>query len=470
MPILSGGAQRASLRTPVAGTITWLRRPRPLLGALALALLLPLAPSTLAAAPAAAARACGTWRSQVTPPPSIRVLRTATGDVEEVHFATYVATVMASGEWPTHMPMAALEVGATAVKQYAWYYALRGHHRAGYRTRDGRCYDVRDDTMDQLYKPESVRPTQKQLRALAATWALSLRKNGRFFLTGYRAGTGVSCARDADGWRLYEASVVHCARKGWSRERIQERYYAPHLRFVWDYATATSLAAALAAAAEPVDRRAPVVLAPRVEVRKGALLDGLAGRVRWAAADAGLGLDGFEVQRRIDGGPWTDVTPEVQRARGINVPLDPTVRIEFRVRARDDAGNRSGWAPSDAVMPTVVESAAEVPAHGWTTVREAGASGGSVERATRRGAKVSLVFRGHGVAIVAPTGPAYGVVRIRERGITVATVNLRRLPKSDARVIWSRTWHGDRRHRIGLVVSRVSGGRHVDVDAFLILR
>ena len=97
-------------------------------------------------------------------------------------------------------------------------------------------------------------------------------------------------------------------------------------------------------------------------------------------------------------------------------------------------------------------------------------SGGTVERATKRGAKVSLVFRGHGVAIVAPTGPAYGVVRIRVQGITVATVNLAKLPKSDARVIWSRTWHGDRKHRVGLVVGRLTGGRHVDLDAFLVLR
>jgi hypothetical protein len=126
----------------------------------------------------------------------------------------------------------------------------------------------------------------------------------------------------------------------------------------------------------------------------------------------------------------------------LNVPLDLTVKVEFRVRARDDAGNLSSWAPSDAVLPAVVESRAEVPARGWSTVKDDGASGGSVERATKRGAKVSLVFRGHGVAIVAPTGPGYGVVRIRERGITVATVNLGRLPKSDARVIWSRSgWH-----------------------------
>ncbi len=70
---------------------------------------------------------------------------------------------MASGEFPAWLPDAVLEVGATAVKQYAWYYALEGHHRSGYRTQGGACYDVRDDTLDQLYRPEQANPRANQL-------------------------------------------------------------------------------------------------------------------------------------------------------------------------------------------------------------------------------------------------------------------------------------------------------------------
>jgi len=451
----------------MAGPIAWLRSPRPWVAALTLALLMPLVPTPLTRPQAVDAAGCGSWHSRLTPPPSIRVLRTATGTVEEVHFATYVATVMASGEWPTYLPTAALEAGATAAKQYAWYYTLKGSHRGDYRTRDGQCYDVRDDTMDQLYRPEGARPTQKQLEALAATWALSLRKNGRFFLTGYRAGADVGCARDADGWRLYATSVTRCAKQGWSRARIQERYYAPRLGLVWDYADPNPTA--LLAAARRSDRRAPVVLAPSLTLNRGSVLGGRMGTVRWAGADAGAGLDGFEVQRRVEGGPWTPVADAAARARSANVSVDPTVRYEFRVRARDDAGNLSPWAPSNRIRASILQSTAAHRSRHWASVGDADASGGRVQRARAVGAGVSLVFRGRSLAIVARTGPAFGVVRIRVKGETVATVNLGRLPKDDQRIIWSRSWHGERKHRVGVVVAR-SGGKPVDLDAFVIIR
>ena len=77
--------------------------------------------------------------------------------------------------------MATLEAGAIATKQYAWYYALKGNHRAGY-SKNGKCYDVRSDTSDQLYK-HYVTADARQKKAVDKTWATSLRKNGRFFLT-----------------------------------------------------------------------------------------------------------------------------------------------------------------------------------------------------------------------------------------------------------------------------------------------
>ena len=50
----------------------------------------------------------------------------------QVGFRRYVAEVMASGEWPGRLHTTTLEAGAVATKQYAWYYALKGHHRSGY--------------------------------------------------------------------------------------------------------------------------------------------------------------------------------------------------------------------------------------------------------------------------------------------------------------------------------------------------
>lgn len=179
--------------------------------------------------------ACGTaWTSRTEPPPTILVLRTGTGAVQEVNLKRYVAVVMASGEWPTTLHRAVLEAGAHAVKQYAWYYALKGNHRDGDVSPGGRCYDVRDDSRDQLFRPDVAEPTAKQLAARDALWGLSLRKRDRFFLTGYRGGTETRCAADADGWRLYARSARDCAKRlDYDGLRILEAYYSPGLEFVW---------------------------------------------------------------------------------------------------------------------------------------------------------------------------------------------------------------------------------------------
>jgi Stage II sporulation protein. len=60
------------------------------------------------------------------PPATIRVLRTsgaASGTVQVVDFKTYVQYVMAA-EWPPTWTDAALQTGAMAIKQYAWYYTM----------------------------------------------------------------------------------------------------------------------------------------------------------------------------------------------------------------------------------------------------------------------------------------------------------------------------------------------------------
>jgi hypothetical protein len=179
--------------------------------------------------------ACGTnWTSQTEPPESILVLRTATGKVEEVGFKRYVAVVMASGEWPSSLPPALLEAGALATKQYGWYYALEGNHRDDYTTAAGQCYDVRDDSNDQVYRPEAFEPSAKQKAARDALWGLSLRKNGKFFLTGYRRGSATRCAQDRDEWKLYARSAEDCAKRlGYDSIDILHAYYRPRLTQVW---------------------------------------------------------------------------------------------------------------------------------------------------------------------------------------------------------------------------------------------
>ncbi len=185
--------------------------------------------------PQPAEAGCGTnWTDRKVPPDTIKVLRTKSGKVSEVGFGRYVAIVMASGEWPTTLHKSVLEAGALATKQYGWYYTLKGNHRSGYKTSSGTCYDVRDDSKDQVFRPDSAEPTTKQQNAIDALWGLSLRKRDEFFLTGYREGSSKKCAADADGFHLYAKSAKDCAKRlDYDSERILEAYYSPGLDFVW---------------------------------------------------------------------------------------------------------------------------------------------------------------------------------------------------------------------------------------------
>jgi hypothetical protein len=179
---------------------------------------------------ARAAEACTGWTSDLTPPPTIRVLRTTgpvPGAVETVDFRSYVEDVL-SHEFGAHNPRAAVLAGAIFVKQYAWYHAM--HWRG--KSAGGMCYDVVDSSRDQVYRPDRGTPDARHLAAVADTWPVTLRKNGRFFPTGYRQGDAVACGADADGWHLFQRSAYKCGSAGMSMETILRAYLEPGLSIV----------------------------------------------------------------------------------------------------------------------------------------------------------------------------------------------------------------------------------------------
>jgi putative cell wall-binding protein len=177
--------------------------------------------------PVVAAGACAAWPTAFTTPTEIRVLRVATGMVEAVPLRAYVENVLA-WEWPSSYPAEALQAGAIAVKQYAWYHAMRP--RAAYVTPAGECYHVRDDTYDQLYDPSRT-PHPNHLAAVEATWPTTLHKDGRFFLSVYGPGSADACGADlsATRTRLAQRGVRACALAGMPLADILRTYLDPGL-------------------------------------------------------------------------------------------------------------------------------------------------------------------------------------------------------------------------------------------------
>ena len=171
----------------------------------------------------AVAASCSGWTSSEDPPPTIRVFRHATGAVETVRFKPYTKNVL-SREWIGSWTAESLQSGALAVKHYAWYQVL--HWRGGTNA-DGECFDIRDDTADQVYDPS--KPTwTTAAAAVNETWPMRVLKNGKIFPTYYNAGSaGEACGANANGWRMYQWGTQACGLAGKSATQIVLTYYYP---------------------------------------------------------------------------------------------------------------------------------------------------------------------------------------------------------------------------------------------------
>jgi len=179
-------------------------------------------------APASASGSCQGYANYVTPPSYIYVLRQSgpnKGYREKVPMRKWTKHVVGT-QMPGYYPREALRAQAVFVKQYGWYYAMKGHWRGG-RDAAGMCYDVKD-AGDGWYVPEKRGYTTSQSQAVDATWNWSIRKlrqdRWKFILTGYRSGAFVQCGVDSDGWHLMQHSAYDCGRDGLNWKQIILRY------------------------------------------------------------------------------------------------------------------------------------------------------------------------------------------------------------------------------------------------------
>jgi Stage II sporulation protein len=179
-----------------------------------------------------AASSCSGWTSESDPPPAIRVFRHVSGAVDVVNFKVYAKNVL-SREWISSWTTASLRAGAQAVRSYAWYQVL--HWRGGVNA-DGDCFDVRDDTWDQVYDPSKpIYATAAQ--AVDDTWAWRVYKSGHIFPTYYNAGSvNEACGANANGWKAYQWGTQSCGLNGLTGSQILLTYYYPDVTVIGEQA------------------------------------------------------------------------------------------------------------------------------------------------------------------------------------------------------------------------------------------
>jgi hypothetical protein len=107
---------------------------------------------------------------------------------------------------------------------YAWYHVL---HWRGLTNGSGQCFDVYDDTRDQVYNP--AQPTWPgAAAAVDATWSTRAVKNGAIYPTYYNAGVASeACGANANGWRMYQWGTQACGLAGRTAAQILLTYYYP---------------------------------------------------------------------------------------------------------------------------------------------------------------------------------------------------------------------------------------------------
>lgn len=197
--------------------------PRRTIVAAALAVITALAGGLPGWAAPAAAASCSSWTSQADPPPTIRVFRHASGAVDTVDFRAYAANVL-SREWIGSWSTESLRSGALAVKSYAWYQVL--HWRGGVNPQ-GACFDLRDDTYDQVYDPSKA-TWAGAAAAVDATWPTRVLRDGAIFPTYYNAGAANEpCGANANGWKLWQWGTQGCGLAGKSAAEMMLIYYYP---------------------------------------------------------------------------------------------------------------------------------------------------------------------------------------------------------------------------------------------------
>lgn len=434
------------------------RLPRAVAILIGLGVLIPMAASQ-APTVESVGGSCTGWESRDLPPETIRVGR-RDGSVEKVAFRRYVGVVMAS-EWPGWLPEQAREAGAVAVKQYAWFYTLAGEHRSSYVNERGQCFDVKDGTVDQLYKPELVSPDERIWKVVDATWGLHVRKSGRFFLTGYRAGTSKECASDVDGFRLYAKSVIACARRGWSRKRIQETYYAPGVTFHW--------------ASREELRNPPLRVAispPAVNLETGMTLDKQYAQVTWDHKRARPSGTEYQLQRLVKG-TWSNVKLADPTLPRESFALKSGVSHQFRVRLRDWAGRTGPWHTGPRFDTRMIEDKSDrmnwSPTD-WRRVDADPASGNTVTYSRRRNSQSALFFEGRAVAVVATTGPDRGRAKIVIDGRVEAEVDLYSTKVRWKVLVFTREWADSQKRVIRVDVEGTANRPRVDLDGILFHR
>ncbi len=227
---------------------------------------------------------------------------------------------------------------------------------------------------------------------------------------------------------------------------------------------------------KPVVRRLVQNVVVGAQVNTGTSPATVSVGLNWSATDTGSSISRYELQQSSDSGTTysaVSLPTATSTTRVVSLKADSTTGYRFRVRARDQVGNWSGWkyTPTFRVYP-YQESSGSVtyPSGTWTRQSLSGAYGGYVRYSTGSGARSVFTFTGRNVVWVAPKSSVRGKAEVWLDGSKLATIDLYSSTALARRIVFTRAVSPSVTHTLEVRVLGTSGRPRVDVDAFLVLR
>ena len=191
--------------------------------------------------------------------------------------------------------------------------------------------------------------------------------------------------------------------------------------------------------------------------------------VRWTGPP-GERVSAYRLQRRVDGGAWTNTAlADPQKPRAV-LTLDSWRVYGFRVAATDSAGRLGAWSAERVIRARQALQTEETADYSgsWTHKGALSLLEGATRVASEAGASAEFSVSRRGIAWIATQGPDRGRAAVYVDGVRVATVSLSAATVQYRRVVWTRSWPDTATRKVKILILD-AGTRGVDIDGLLVV-
>jgi hypothetical protein len=196
-------------------------------------------------------------------------------------------------------------------------------------------------------------------------------------------------------------------------------------------------------------------------------------RIAWAATDSSSGVCSYQLQERVGGTTFTNVSLPTPTTTQLTRQESSGTSYRYQVRATDCAGNPSAFRLGRQFTVRAFQESDPAIAFstGWTTTAQAGAFGGQAKTASMAGKTATFSFSGAlSVAWVATKDASSGGAHVLLDNATSTAINLNSAPTLPGRLVYVRHTSPSSPHTVQITADGTARNPKVTVDAFVVIQ